>query len=236
MVKVEKLVRGENLTERVFELLRGMITSGELKPGTVFSATQYADKLGVSRTPVREAILQLEMAGLVRVQSKKGAIVLGTPLAGLLEVFQVRLMLEVPSASVAARDRTDAQMAEISGLLGDMRANVHDSLQLLRLDHDLHQAIARVAGNERVCRILTDMRNLVLEKGVSTTPGSRTGAELVDDHVELVRMIEAKDPDAAAAAMQAHLVNTAQLLISQEYGGDSGLSASQIEAWLLRHR
>ena len=217
---MEKLSRGGTLQGRAFELIRDEITSGRLAPGAIVSANTLAERFGVSRTPVREALLQLERAGMVRIEKNRGATVLATSLEDLLEVFQLRLLLEPPLAAQAARVRTASQLESIRGHFEDMEAAVDDSEALLVIDRDFHLEIARVSGNKRAVSALADLRNLVLTRGVGTTSSARTGDELVADHVDIVSGIERRDPEAAASAMARHIRNTACLLIGQESGGD----------------
>ena len=104
---VDNLERADNLTDQAITRLRTAILGGELKPGELYSATQLGNWLGVSRTPIREAVQQLAKTGLVVVERNKGIRVRSTTLEDLIEGFQVRLMLEVPVARQAAAVRAD---------------------------------------------------------------------------------------------------------------------------------
>lgn len=217
------------------ELIRSEITSGRLAPGTLVSASQLAERIGVSRTPVRDALLQLEQAGMVRIEKNRGATILQTSLDDLLEVFQLRLMLEVPAAGQAARVRSAEQMREIRACFDAMHDAVDDPERLLILDRDLHTSIAAASGGRRLVALLTDLRNLVLTRGVGTTSTARTGRELVEDHRGLVLALEEQDAEAASAEMRRHVKNTAQLLILQEAAGDPEYDAERVRqqlAWL----
>ncbi len=202
------------------EQIRSEITSGRLEPGTMVSAVQLAERIGVSRTPIRDALLQLEQAGMVRIEKNRGATILATTLEDLLEVFQLRLMLEVPAAGQAARVRSDEQLAAILECFTAMGDAISDPEQLLVLDRDLHILIAEASGNSRLSGLLMDLRNLVLTRGVGTTSTARTGQELVDDHAGLVAAIAQGDADVASAEMKRHIKNTAHLLLAQEAAGD----------------
>lgn len=225
-------MRQENLSSRALELIRSEITSGRLAPGTMVSASQLAERFGVSRTPVRDALLQLESAGMVRIEKNRGATIMATTLDDLIEVFQIRLMLEVPAAGRAAQLRTSAQMVSIRECFVSMEEAAGDPDLLLLLDRDLHSTIASVSGNQRLVSQLTDLRNLVLTRGVGTTSQARTGCELVEDHRGIVEAIERGDPAAAAAEMRRHVANTAELLILQEAAGDDRYDAAWVERQL----
>ena len=113
-VLVDNLERADNLTDQAITRLRTAILGGELKPGELYSATQLGEWLGVSRTPIREALQQLATTGLVVVERNKGMRVRSTTLEDLVEVFQVRLMLEVPVARRAAAVRTAADICRVT--------------------------------------------------------------------------------------------------------------------------
>lgn len=233
---VEKLARHESLASRALKLIRNEIVTGVLPPGTVLSANTLAERFGVSRTPVRDALLQLAQAGMVRMEKNRGAVVLATSLDDLVEVYQLRLMLEVPLAAQAARVRSVEQMAEIREAHEAMRRASGEPADLLVLDRDLHQAIARAAGNTRVMNMLADLRNLVLTRGVNTTASSRTPQQLIDDHNDFVGAIETQDAEGAARGMARHLMNTAKLLISQESRQDPNYGPAWVEsrlAWAM---
>ncbi len=218
---MEKLSQGESLATLALERIRQEIISGQLTPGTVVSASLLAERFGVSRTPVRDALLQLSQAGMVRMEKNRGATILATSLEDLLEVFQIRVMLEVPLAGKAADARSNTQLAGIEECFSEMRAAQNDPELLLTLDRDLHLRIAAVAGNDRVVGMLKDLRNLVLTRGVGTTSTARTGKELVDDHLGVVEAIRDRDSAKAKAEMRRHVINTAHLLIAQEANGHS---------------
>lgn len=214
------------------ELIRSDIASGRLTPGTLVSANQLSERFGVSRTPIRDALLQLERAGMVRIERNRGATILATTLDDLVEVFQIRLTLEVPAAGRAARLRSERQMCAIQASFDAMQSAVADPDRLLVLDRDLHTSIAEAAGNQRLIGILTDLRDVVLTRGVGTTATARSGQDLIDDHRGVVDAIEAQDAATASREMHRHVKNTAMLLIAQEAAGDPTYGSEWIEEHL----
>ena len=227
---MERIGATTSLAGRVVEIVRGEITSGRLAPGTRVSAAMLAERIGVSRTPVREALLQLEQAGMVRIERNRGAVVLATTLDDLLEVFEVRLLLEPGLAARAAQLQRPESLAKVREVLAAMRgaADAGDEADLLLLDRDLHLAIAEGADNARAMTVLRSLRDLVLTRGVGTTSTARSGAELVDDHLGLVEAVLAGDAPTAAAEMRRHIANTATLLIVQEAGEGSAFTAESV--------
>lgn len=234
---MERIGATTSLAGRVVEIVRGEITSGRLAPGTRVSAAMLAERIGVSRTPVREALLQLEQAGMVRIERNRGAVVLATTLDDLLEVFEVRLLVEPGLAARAAQLQRPESLVKVREVFAAMRraADGGDEAGLLLLDRDLHLAIAEGADNARAMTVLRSLRDLVLTRGVGTTSTARSGTELVDDHLGLVEAVLVGDSATAAAEMRRHIANTATLLIVQEAGEGGAFSADSVAerlAWL----
>src|SRR5919109_1592521 len=98
--------RAPSLNDQVVEAVRAAIHSGDLAPGELYSAYQIADRLGVSRSPVREALLRLAETGLVRMERNRGFRIVAPAAHDIAEIFAVRLLLEVPASGQAARHRT----------------------------------------------------------------------------------------------------------------------------------
>ncbi len=220
------------LTEQILVRLRTAIVDGELIPGTRYSATGLGERFGVSRTPVREALLELERDGLVRIDKNRGVSIVATSLDEVVECFQVRLLLEVPAAARAARSADRESITAVEHRFAAMERAAHDDdpERLLRADRDFHQAILVIADNARLVKVLQDLRNLVLTTGVATVPASRSCQELVEDHREILEALRRGDSAASARAMHRHIVNTATLLIRREAtqrregGGQDGQS------------
>ncbi|RAM36535.1 GntR family transcriptional regulator [Arthrobacter globiformis] len=227
---MKKLSRSTSLTDQAVELFREAITSGELVAGETYSANSLGERIGVSRTPAREALLQLARAGMIRIDKNKGATILATTLTDLVEVFQIRMMLEVPAAARVARTVSEAGLSRILECFADMQAaaDVDDAQATLRADRDFHLQIMENAGNKKLVDVLENLRNLVLTRGVGTAPAARSCQDVVDDHLDIVEAISAHDGPAAAAAMRRHILNTAELLIAQEAGDNQEFDAAAV--------
>ncbi|WP_312715128.1 GntR family transcriptional regulator [Corynebacterium flavescens] len=217
MEKVEKL---PSLTEQAMQQLRSGILDGSLEVDQVYSATELGARLGVSRTPVREALLELERRGLVRIEKNKGARILSTSISSLIEVFQIRLFIEVPLArrTTDVADAADRREVEASYEFFEEQALRNDVEGTLKADRDFHTALLRGAGNQKALQILQDQRDFVLSTGVGTVPKSRTAIECFHDHDDIMAGFRARDSAAVGIAVGRHITNTARLLIGQETG------------------
>lgn len=211
--------RGQTLAEQVVVELRNAILHGELEPGSVHSISDLADKLGVSRTPVREAVAQLETQRMVRFERNKGVRIVQMSEHDLEEIFGIRLLLEVP-ATFRATSLLNEQ--DLLGLrrqyeLMASSAVADDEATLLAHDWSFHGLILEAAGNARLKSFVDDLRMLVLRQGPSTAHGSRTLEEIAEEHNGILLAIESGDAAAAARTMQHHLLHTVELLMQQEF-------------------
>ncbi|MEX1077941.1 MAG: GntR family transcriptional regulator [Homoserinimonas sp.] len=204
-------------TDRVHALLREEIISGELAGGSLHSIYEMADRLGVSRTPVRDAVLRLADAGMVAIERNRGVRIRGVSVQDIRDVFEARLLLEVPAASHAARHGSDGLLQELSdrvqGLTG--AAEEHDEGEFIRLDRELHRAIVLSTGNVRLAEMVESLRDATQAHGVSTIDRTRSIRDVQVEHVPIVEAIRARDADAAAALMRDHLTTTGLLLMRQ---------------------
>ncbi|HEX2418572.1 MAG TPA: GntR family transcriptional regulator [Micromonosporaceae bacterium] len=221
-----------SLADQVASSLRQAVRSGALQPGRLYSAYQMADTLGVSRSPVREALLRLAEAGMVEFERNRGfRIVLPKP-RDIAELFHLRLLLEVPAARrVAAEARPDL-VDELRSHLTEMgrAAAEHDESRFMRHDQNLHDVILGAAGNRRLVSLIDNLRDITRLLGVSTVDRSRTLSDICAEHAPIIDAIAARDPDNAAAAMAQHVTNTGRLLVAQAVA-EAGEKTSAEALW-----
>ncbi|MET0449846.1 MAG: GntR family transcriptional regulator [Aeromicrobium sp.] len=204
-------------TDRVFASLRESIVSGDFPAGSLHSIYRLADLLEVSRTPVREAVLRLADIGLVTIERNRGVRIRGVTVADVREVFELRLMIEVPAAAYAASRADPLMISSIATELEHMRrsAAADDESEFTSHDRLLHWAIGAATGNARLQVEVATLRDSIQARGASTIRRSRGMSELAEEHAPIVEAISTADPVAAAAHMEQHLVNTATLLMEQ---------------------
>jgi DNA-binding GntR family transcriptional regulator len=212
----------ESLTEQVRASVRDAIVSGELEPGSLHSVQSLADKLRVSRTPVREALIELANQGMVRFERNRGVRILQMSIHDLEEIFSLRLLLEVPAAHRGTTRMTGDVARAMRHELVEMEraAAADDEATLMRHDRRFHKLLNRAAGNERLAEFVDSLRDQTLTRGVSTVGRSRSLDQIVAEHHEILSAVDARDADSAARAMRGHIANTAELLLRQETGRD----------------
>jgi len=216
-----------SLTEQVTTMIRAAIVAGEMTPEEHYSAIGIAEKLGVSRTPVREALQLLEKEGIVTVAKNRGVRVNQISLEDIVEVFQVRLAIEPPAAARGVLNASDADIEALRELYGQLLeiGQTGDGRATLEADKEFHLYLLGLAGNSKLDSVVSELRNLVLAHGQITIPQARTSQDLAGDRDELMQAISQRDPAAAAIAMRNHVTRTAQLLIRAVCARTPGLDA-----------
>ncbi len=199
---------GRRAADTAYEAVRRMILSGEAAPGTRLGETELAETLGLSRTPVREAIQRLGADGLVEVLPHRGARVVLWSARDLEEIFELRTLLEPYAVARAARIGLEAPvLAELRDLCSAMEgAAAEGEVALLaRLNSHFHEALIDASGNSRLPGMLTSVMHAPLILGTFHRYDAETMARSMGHHREVVDAITARDPEWAASVMRSHL-------------------------------
>jgi DNA-binding GntR family transcriptional regulator len=202
----EKIVPAQ-LERRVYERLRDEIVSGELQPGAQLVEARIAEELGVSKTPVREALIRLQRDGLVAIEPYRGARVTQPSPEDVREILELRLLLECRIARDLAERRPPevlrALQLSVDKCLGALamgdRPNFFDGLT------EFSDIQAEACGNSRMARLLVDLRSVLLLIGTTSLRAPGRERRSLDEHEAILAAIKAGDPDAAAAATVAHI-------------------------------
>lgn len=205
----ERLV-AQNLSGLALERLEKAIMEGELGPGERLSESSLARRFGISRGPLREAIGQLEGRKLVTRISNQGARVVSLSKDDLLDLLQVRESLEGMACRLASQNMGETDLLRLEDMLA-----THEKADAMRAgrgyfqepgDGDFHQVILAACGNARLSGMLAGELYSLLRlyrHRLSMRPGRP--AEALEEHKRIVAALRAHDPDAAEAAMRAHL-------------------------------
>ncbi|WP_030175464.1 GntR family transcriptional regulator [Spirillospora albida] len=202
--------------DTAYATLRQMILSGEAAAGSRLGEAELAETLGLSRTPVREALQRLGADGLVEVLPHRGARVVRWSRADLEEIFELRALLEPYAAERAARRRPDAAvLAELTALCDAMERS-GDPAEIARLNSAFHGAVIDASGNRRLPALLTSVMHAPLIVGTFRRYDAGALARSMNHHRELVAALTAGDPDWAGSVMRAHIRAAAAGPISEE--------------------
>lgn len=195
------------LRDVVFHTLRQAILRGELKPGERLMEIHLAQKLGVSRTPVREAIRKLELEGLVRMIPRKGAVVAEITISDLEDVLEVRMALEELAVKLACRMLTPEQLDEIGGLADEFEQTLYgeDVGACAQADMRFHEAIYEATGNGRLVQILNNLREQMYRYRMEYLKDRDAHQQLVQEHAEILEALADRDVERALEASGRHI-------------------------------
>jgi DNA-binding GntR family transcriptional regulator len=222
----------DSLTSKVVEAVHGAIIAGELTPGTLYSVNALAEELSVSRTPVREAMIQLAAQGMVRFEKNRGIRILQISVHDLEEAFSLRLLLEVPATLRATELFGAAERSELRRIYTEMvdAADARDEPKLMRHDRRFHSLLLEGSGNLRLAQVVDGLRDMVLLRGLTSSP-RRSLRDIVHEHEPILTRVEAGDSAGAACAMREHLLHTASLLIAQGAGAGAEDGVAEALVW-----
>ncbi len=205
------------LRDVVFQTLRQAILKGELEPGERLMEIHLAQKLGVSRTPVREAIRKLELEGLVIMIPRKGAIVAEITVSELEDVLEVRLALEELAVKHACRKHTDEQVAKLQRAAAEFRRVLHgsDISAYAQADEEFHEIIYRMTENKRLVQILNNLREQMYRYRLEYLKDKSSHAQLVCEHDEIVSALADGDEEKALRVMTQHVERQKEYIIQR---------------------
>ena len=189
----------------VYESVLAQIQSGEMRPGDRLTETDLAQRLQVSRTPVREAIRQLEADGLVTHVPRVGATVRTLDYSEVMELYEMRTVLEATAARMAARAASDIEISELEEINADLADAIGDPLRAYELNRMLHETLAKAAKNRFLIKSMESLQKALLILGTSTLADETRAKAAVAEHDAVLKAIRARDGEAAEACMRTHL-------------------------------
>jgi Transcriptional regulators len=203
------------LREVIFNTLREAIIVGELKPGERLMEVQLADKMGVSRTPVREAIRKLELEGLVEMLPRKGAHVADLSVKDIMDVLEVRATLDGLATMLSATRITDDELKDLKHVQTQFINFVEkDNLQgSIKKDVEFHDIIYRSSRNDKLIQISSNLREQIQRFRVIYLKDFSSTRELIKEHAEIIEGIGRKDPELAQKYAQKHIRNQEEAII-----------------------
>ena len=199
------------LRDVVFNTLRKAILRGELKPGERLMEIQLANKLGVSRTPIREAIRKLELEGLVLMIPRKGAEVAQITEKNMQDVLEVRKALEELSVQLACERITPEQVEEMKMAAEDFRKVLKsgDVTKIAEADVKFHDIIFDATNNQRLITLLNNLREQMYRFRVEYLKQKECYPQLLEEHDKLIALISGGNVEEACEIMGRHIDNQA---------------------------
>ena len=192
------------LYEEVAERLRQRIFSRQLAPGDWIDELKIADELGISRTPLREALKVLAAEGLVTMKVRRGAYVTESSAKDLADVYHLLELLETDAAEVVARTAGADQLAELAALHAELAAAVAEPARFFALNEAFHLRVLELADNKWRLQMVQDLRKVMkLHRQHSLQKAGRLQASLAE-HDALMAALTARDSATAARCMREH--------------------------------
>jgi DNA-binding GntR family transcriptional regulator len=198
------------LYEEVAELLRQRIFARELEPGSWIDELRIAEALGISRTPLREALKVLAAEGLVTMKVRRGAYVTEVSEKDLRDVYHLLALLESDAARVVAQSASNEQMAQIEALHQNLEAAVDNRDHFFEINETFHMLLLELADNRWRNQMVADLRKVMkLNRHSSLFKEGRIEQSLAE-HRAIVQALTLRQPELAAECMSAHFTNGLQ--------------------------
>ncbi|GAU77835.1 GntR family transcriptional regulator [Fusibacter sp. 3D3] len=202
------------LGEVVFEYLRNAILSGELKPGERLMEVTIAEQLGVSRTPVREAIRKLEKESFVIMIPRKGAYVADLTKNDILEVLEIRKELEGFAAALSAERMTEIEKDQLGKIVEDFNECLvsMDKKRMIECDNEFHSLIFNGSKNQRLINIIFDLHDQFQRFRLIYFNEFTNYQEIQASHSKIFEAILNRDPKVARAEAESHVESIRELV------------------------
>ncbi len=205
------------LRDVVFNTLRQAILTGELKPGERLMEIRLADRLGVSRTPIREAIRKLELEGLVTMVPRKGAEVAQITEKSMNDVLEVRRALDALCAELACDRITEEELVGLKRACDafEQAVRTEDVKEIARADVALHDIIVQATGNSRLIQLVNNLSEQMYRYRFEYIKDFSQHERLVEEHRIIYEGIIRKDKETASRAAKMHIDNQKRAIIRQ---------------------
>lgn len=205
------------LRDVVFNTLRQAILTGELKPGERLMEIHLADKLGVSRTPIREAIRKLELEGLVTMIPRKGAEVARITEKSMNDVLEIRRAMDALCAELACERITDEETEQLrqACVAFETAVKTRDVKKIAQADVELHDIIVKATGNQRLVQLINNLSEQMYRYRFEYIKDTSQHQRLIEEHRVIYESILKKDRETASQAARVHIDNQKKAIIAQ---------------------
>lgn len=203
-----ELKKPEPLAKMAYEALRSSILSNRLTSDVVYNEKGLAEQLGISRTPVREALLELASQGLVEFLPRKGVIVNKFSSKDIEEIFELRRVIELASVEKICKTCSSDALLPLEGCLEKQRDALGkdgDPIIFMEIDRDFHLTISKLTANGRLVAIMQNIRDILQLMGLHALTAGGRMEKVVEEHTRILKAIQAKDVQDALMHMEYHL-------------------------------
>lgn len=205
------------LRDVVFNTLRQGILMGELKPGERLMEVHLANKLGVSRTPIREAIRKLELEGLVIMVPRRGAEVANITEKSLTDVLEVRRALDALAVELACDRITEDEIGQLRTACEEFEqaTKSKDTKLIARADVNLHDIIVAATGNQRLVQLVNNLAEQMYRYRFEYIKDINQYQTLIEEHRDIYDSLASRDKERASKAVKRHIDNQKKSIMEQ---------------------
>ncbi|MGO4890236.1 GntR family transcriptional regulator [Anaerobacillus sp. MEB173] len=212
MRKIGKFI---SYTDQVYKELKEAVISGKINPGDFLQERGIAEELGVSRTPVREALKKLEYEGWVETIPWKGVIVKDIELQDVIEVFQCRYANERYVVELVTEKIEDKHVEDLVVIHEKMKAlQSVDRVAFINEDREFHMYLAKLTNNNRLINFLDYLSDQIIRLGIRAVENKERVAETLEEHEAILQALQERSVEKAVKAIEEHIENSQKVLLS----------------------
>lgn len=208
IARMAEITRPKSLTDHAYERLKAAIRSGALEPHRFYPLGEIAQNFGISRTPVREAVLKLAHDGLLEILPQRGFRIREVGPEEMAEVFELRGLIEARTVENLAKKGTAGDIQSLRSILKRQERVVHDVGRFLDVDEEFHLTMLERAGLRRAREFMVTLRDIIWLLGLEALALPGRLEEVLAEHRRVVDAIERKDVTGARRAIESHLTST----------------------------
>ncbi|WP_235715419.1 GntR family transcriptional regulator [Halalkalibacter wakoensis] len=203
-------------TDQVYRELKMSILMGKIEPGDFLQERAIAEQLGVSRTPVREALKRLEFEGWLETIPWKGVIVRDIDKQDVIEVLQCRLANEIFMIKLITTNITDEQLHDLKSIYERMKASLKEEKaeEFIEEDRRFHMYLVQLTNNSRLIQFIDNLSDHMLRLGIRAITRESRALETLEEHEQLIHALEKRSVDEAVKAMEHHIYQTQETLMN----------------------
>ena len=218
----------QNLHEATFQTLKSLLVEGKISPGSKLNERELAERLNVSRTPIREAIRRLAADGLVELIANRGAIAVQLSIDDVIHTFDVIAELEGYSGELAAKNISDSTLSELEALQYEMMASYarRDLSSYYKLNLRIHRLINQAANNPVLATLFSQVNSRIEALRFRSNQDGVKWEKAVEEHQEMLDALKARDSARMRKVMITHVTNKRDVVV-QLLKTESGMRLSQ---------
>jgi DNA-binding GntR family transcriptional regulator len=208
--KVQKLIDNPNLRSQTYKILKNMIITREILPGKKISEETLAQEIGVSRTPIREALFRLEHEGIVKIIPRRGAFVVKQSKENIIDILQVREVLEALIVRLVTPLLEESDIRELRSCLEKLRATPEEERHVIEYtdsELEFHDLLRKKCPNQMLRRMMemVNARLQIIRLRTVVLPGR--AQKTLDEHAAILEMIEKGNAEEAELMMRKHIIS-----------------------------